>query len=89
MAYMEIEYTEIYATYDEIHADLIRQLLEGKGIPCLLRSMKVGGYQGITFGPLGELRVRVPKPYAQKGKRLIQDAINDGVLWPLGSPIEG
>jgi len=81
-------FAEIYVTQDEMHADLIRQLLEGSGIPCLLRSMKVGGYEGITLGPLGEIRVRVPQPYAQKAKRLIREAIADGAIWPLGSPIE-
>ncbi|MFN3476456.1 MAG: putative signal transducing protein [Candidatus Methylomirabilales bacterium] len=83
-----MEYKPIYATYEEVHADLIRQLLEQQGIPCRVRSMKVAGYEGITIGPLGEIRIYVLTPYAQKAVRIIEEAIRDGALWPLGGPVK-
>ncbi len=83
-----MEYEPIYSTYDELHADRIRGILAGEGIDCVVRSMRVGGYEGIRVGPLGEIRILVPAPYASKARRLIQDAIRDGALWPLGGPIE-
>lgn len=83
-----MDYEAIYVTYDEMHADRIRGILAGEGIDCAVRSMRVGGYWGIRVGPLGELRILVPGPYATKARRLIQQAIYDGALWPLGSPVE-
>ena len=83
-----MDYEPIYSTYDEMHADRIRGILAGAGIDCAVRSMRVGGYEGIRVGPLGEIRILVPGPYAAKARRLIQDAIRDGALWPLGGPIE-
>lgn len=70
----------VYTTYDEMQAELLRLHLERHGVPCWLRSMRVGGYQGITFGPLGEIHLMTPAPYAQKGKRLIRQAAADGFL---------
>ena len=40
------------------------------------------------MGPLGEIRILVPPPYAAKARRLIQEAIRDCALWPLGAPWE-
>ena len=75
-------------TYDELHAGRIRGILAAEGIDCAVRSMRVGGYEGIRVGPLGEIRILVPRPYAAKARRLIQEAIRDGALWPLGAPLE-
>lgn len=70
----------IYTTYDEMLAELLRLHLERHGVPCRLRSMKIGGYHGITFGPLGEIHLVTPSPYAEKGKRLLKQAAADGFL---------
>ncbi len=70
----------VYTTYDEMLAELLRLHLERHGVPCRLRSMKISGYQGITFGPLGEIHLMTPSPYAEKGKRLIRQAVADGFL---------
>lgn len=68
----------IYTTYDEMQAELLRLHLQRHGVPCRLRSMRVGGFQGITFGPLGEIRLMTSTPYAEKGRRLIEQAILHG-----------
>ena len=70
----------IYSTYDEMKAELLRLHLERYGVPCWLRSMRVGGYQGINFGPLGEIHLMTTAPYVEKGKRLIRQAAVDGFL---------
>ena len=70
----------IYATYDEMQAELLRLHLEHHGVPCRLRSMRVGGFQGITIGPLGEIQLMTAAPYAEKGKRLIDQAVLRGSL---------
>ena len=70
----------IYATYDEMQAELLRLHLQRYGVPCWLRSMRVGGFQGITFGPLGEIRLMTSAPYAKKGRRLIEQAALHGLL---------
>ena len=82
----QMQYEPIYITYDEMHADRIRGILAGAGIACAARSMRVGGYEGIRLGPLGEIHILVPGPYTGKALRLIQEAIQDGALWPMGAP---
>jgi hypothetical protein len=84
-----MKYEPVYVTYDELHADRIRGILTGQGMECAVRSLRVGGYEGIRLGPLGEIHILVPGPYASKARRLIQEAIQDGVLWPLGAPLGG
>ncbi len=78
----------VYITYDEMQAELLRLHLERHGVPCWLRSMRVGGYQGITFGPLGEVRLMTAAPYAEKAKRLIKQAAADGFLRPSEGQVE-
>jgi len=70
----------IYTTYDQMQAELLRLHLERHGVPCRLRSMRVGGYEGITLGPLAEIRLMTPFPYAEKAKRLIRQAAADGFI---------
>jgi hypothetical protein len=70
----------IYTTYDEMQAELLRLHLQRYGVPCWIRSMRVGGFQGITFGPLGEIRLMTSAPYAEKGRRLIEQAVLCGLL---------
>ena len=70
----------IYATYDEMQAELLRLHLQRYGVPCWIRSMRVGGFHGITFGPLGEIRLMTSTPYAEKGRRLIEQAVLRGSL---------
>ncbi|HEV8664087.1 MAG TPA: hypothetical protein VGT06_13250 [Candidatus Methylomirabilis sp.] len=84
-----MEFTPAYVTYEELHAERIRQVLQGGSVPCRLRSMRVAGYAGLSLGPLGEIQVLVPPPYVAKAKRLIAQAMADGVLWPCGAPVEG
>jgi hypothetical protein len=70
----------IYTTYDQMQAELLRLHLERHGVPCRLRSMRVGGYEGITLGPLAEIRLMTPFPYAEKARRLIRQAAADGFI---------
>ena len=78
----------VYTTYDEMQAELLRLHLERNGVPCRLRSMRVGGYQGITIGPLGEIHLITSAPYVEKGRRLIKQAVADGFLRPSEGPLE-
>ena len=77
----------VHATYDEMQAELMRLHLERHGVPCWLRSMRVGGYLGITFGPLGEIHVMTSAPYAEKAKRLIKQAEADRFLRLSGGQV--
>jgi hypothetical protein len=70
----------IHVTNDEMQAELLRLHLQRYGVPCRIRSMRVGGFQGITFGPLGEIRLMTSAPYAAKGRRLIEQAAAHGLL---------
>lgn len=88
IVFRRMEFAAAYVTYEELHAERIRQVLQGAGVPCRLRSMRVAGYGALNVGPLGEIRVLVPLPYVAKAKRLIAQAMADGVLWPCGAPVE-
>jgi hypothetical protein len=70
----------VYTTYDEMLAEFLRVHLERHGVPCRLRPMRVGGYYGITIGPLAEIHLVTRAPYAEKGKRLIREAGAHGFL---------
>lgn len=70
----------IYTTYDEMQAEFLRLHLTRHGVPCRIRSMRVGGFEGIAFGPLGEIRLMTSMAYAEKGRRLIEQAAMRGAL---------
>ncbi len=61
-----MEYEPIYTTYDEMHADRIRGILAAEGIDSALRSMRVGGYEGIRVGPLGERLLALAPPHLDR-----------------------
>ncbi|HEY3290480.1 MAG TPA: DUF2007 domain-containing protein [Anaerolineae bacterium] len=61
-------------------AEVIHSKLESVNIPCLLQREAAGAVFGITFGPMGEVRVLVPESLAEEALDVIGDneADNEG-----------
>jgi hypothetical protein len=58
-------------------AEVMRSKLESAGIPCLLQRESAGAVIGITIGPLGEVRVLVPEPLADRAVELLSEDVED------------
>lgn len=55
---MSEEWTTLLITYDQLEAEMIKDLLESGGIPVVLRSAKVSPYP-VNIGKMGEVKVIV------------------------------
>ena len=66
----------VIAIVSAIEAEVMRSKLESEGIPCLLQREAAGSVFGITIGPLGEVRVLVPEPLADRAF----DLLNEGEM---------
>ena len=72
-------YAEIYLSYNEIEAGLIRELLEGEGISTVIRDMRITPYP-INIGKFAEKRIAVPEGKAAEARELLRQALADGFL---------
>lgn len=52
------EWVEVYLTFDQLEAEMIRSLLESGDIPVAVRSSKVRPYP-VNIGKIGEIRILV------------------------------
>jgi len=65
------EWTELLVTYDEIEAEMIKDLLESGGIPVKIRSSKVTPYP-VNIGKMGEIRILVKEDDLEAAKAVIR-----------------
>jgi Putative prokaryotic signal transducing protein len=63
----------VVAIVSFLEAEVMRGKLESEGIPCLLQREAAGSVFGITIGPLGEVRVLVPEPLADRAYDLLNE----------------
>ncbi len=56
-------------------AQIYRSKLEAAGLPVLLKYEALGLVYGLTVDGLGEVRVMVPKHYAEEAKVLLKDLV--------------
>lgn len=57
--------------------NLIKGLLEVCGIPVILRGEAIGAIQGLTTGPLAEVRVYVPAEKAKEASDVLASEFED------------
>ncbi len=63
---------DILATVYPPQDDIIKSLLESCGIPVILRSREgIGRVQGLSIGPLAEVRVMVPRDKLSEARELL------------------
>jgi len=62
---------KVYSTYSEAEAHIIKGILEGEGIACKMKSMRVSQFP-LTLDGLGEIKICVPKESLQKSRDILE-----------------
>ncbi len=65
------EWSELLVTYDEIEAEMIKDLLESGGIPVVIKSSKVTPYP-VNIGKMGEIKILVMEDDLEAAKAVIR-----------------
>ncbi len=73
---MNEQWVEVFVTYDNLEAEIIKDLLESGGIQVALRSSKVTPYP-VNIGRMGEIKVLVKKRDEETAKGVIEQNYND------------
>lgn len=64
--------TLVFNTWDRTEAELIKGLLEGEGITCMLSSDITHSIYPFTMDGLGEIRIYVPEEKVSEASELIE-----------------
>lgn len=67
------EWVEILITFDQLEAEMIKDLLESGGIPVVLRSSKVSPYP-VNIGKIGEIKVLVKKEDQEAAEEVLESS---------------
>lgn len=62
---------EVYRAVGEMEAQIIKGLLESRGIPCLLKSNAAPSVHALAVNGMGEVRVMVWEQVAGEARELI------------------
>ena len=68
----ESEYVIISTVQGDIIANVLKSHLESEGIPVLLKYEAAGRIYGLTVDGIGEVRILVPREYAEEAKSIIE-----------------
>ncbi|HDH06516.1 MAG TPA: DUF2007 domain-containing protein [Nitrospirae bacterium] len=74
------EWTELLFTYDEIEAEIVKDVLEAENIQVVVKSLKVTPYP-VNIGRMGEVRLLVRNEdfeKAEKVLKIIRDSYGSG-----------
>jgi len=72
---MAENWIEVFVTYDNLEAEIIKDLLESGGIPVVLRSAKVTPYP-VNVGKMGEIKVLVRDGDKEMAEMVIERSDN-------------
>jgi hypothetical protein len=64
------EWVEVLFTYDEIEAEIVRDLLEAEGIQVVVQSLKISPYP-VSIGRMGEIRLMVREEELEKAGEVL------------------
>lgn len=67
---------EVTVTHNEVEANIIKSLLEGSGIDCVLVTQVPHGVYPVNVDGLGEIRIKVLDSEVEAAKAVIQDYEN-------------
>ena len=76
------EWVELLVTYDEIEAQIIKNILDAENIPVVINSLKIRSYP-VTIGRIGEIKILVTKGDIEKAQEILEimkGSSNDGVI---------
>ena len=71
---MSEEWVEVLITYDQIEAEIVKDLLESGGIRVLIKSAKISPYP-VNIGKIGEVKVFV----RSRDKEAAEEVIKKGI----------
>jgi len=74
---MAIEFVQVYSAFGRLQGETVRLFLEAKGLHPILSQESVGSVYGLTFGPLGEVRILVPLEEEEQALSLLAQ-MDDG-----------
>jgi hypothetical protein len=64
-------WVKIFSTYSEAEAYIVKGVLEGEGVACKIKSMRVSQFP-LTLNGLGEIKIYVPKESLQKSRDILE-----------------
>jgi len=64
------EWVEVLFTYDEIEAEIVRDLLEAEDIQVVVQSLKISPYP-VSIGRMGEVRLMVREEDIEKARDVL------------------
>ncbi len=73
------EWVEVLVTYDEVEAQIVKNILEAEGVQVVVNSLKIRPYP-VSIGRIGEVRLLVRKDAMEKAKevlKIMKDVSND------------
>lgn len=62
----------VHVAQGELEANVMKSHLESEGIPVLLKYEAIGRVIGLTIDGLGEVRILVPKEFAEQAREIIK-----------------
>lgn len=65
------EWVELLVTYDEVEAQIIKNILEAEGIQAVISSLKVRPYP-VSIGRMGEVRILVKRSDLEASRRILE-----------------
>lgn len=64
------EWVEVLFTYDEIEAEIVKDLLDAEGIQVVVQSLKISPYP-VSIGRMGEIRLMVRDEDIEKARDVL------------------
>lgn len=64
------EWVEVLFTYDEIEAEIVKDLLEAENIQVVVKSLKISPYP-VSIGRMGEIRLMVRDEDIEKARDVL------------------
>jgi hypothetical protein len=79
----------VYTALNHLEAEVVRGMLESKGIPASLQYESVGLVYGLTVDGMGETRVYVPQQLEARARRIINEHTKPGLdgAAPASTPL--
>ncbi len=76
------EWVELLITYDEVEAQIIKDILEAENVPVVINSLKIRPYP-VSIGRIGEIKILVNKGNIEKAQeilKIMKGSPEDGVI---------
>ena len=77
MGNKKLDLEVICTVQGELAANVIKSHLESEGIPVLLKWEAIGRVSGLTVDGLGQVKIMVPKEFAEDAKLIIAPRDSD------------